>query len=151
MNRLISSVFSVLLLLCTTGVHAWQQPDRYHAPYYGADSYLYRAERPYGYRQGVNQRQGIRIVKASDADGYSLRIYTRGMRPEDISISTMRGRIRLEAEAQAWRKWRNEQQNVRASMHGRFVRTLSLPRDADVAGMETRVTDGMLEIRIPRR
>ncbi len=109
MNKFLLSVFSLSLLMCTTGVLAWQQPERYHIPYYSGDSHLYLAEQPYGYRQGVNHRQGIRIEKASDAHGYLLRIYTKGMSPEDITISIERGRIRLEAEAQAWRKWRNGQ------------------------------------------
>lgn len=151
MNKFKVSVFALVLSVSTTAALAWQQPDRYYTPYYSGDSQLYPAEQPYGYRQGINQRRGIRIEKASDADGYLLRIYTRGMSPEDISISIRRGRIRLETTALAWRNWRDEQRNVSASMHGRFVRTLPLPRDADAAGLESRVTDGMLEIRIPRR
>jgi HSP20 family molecular chaperone IbpA len=156
MNRLLLSVFSLALLASTTGVLAWQQPERYHAPYYSGQYYhgggsRYRPEQPYGYRQGVNQRPGIRIEKASDADGYLLRIYTRGMSPEDVTVSTGRGRIRLETATLAWRNWRDGQRNARASTYGRFSRTLPLPRDADAAGLETRMTDGLLEIRIPRR
>jgi HSP20 family molecular chaperone IbpA len=156
MNRILLSVVSLALLACTTGVLAWQQPERYRAPYYSGqyyhgDSHRYRAEQPYGYRQGVNQRPGIRIEKASDADGYLLRIHTRGMSPEDITVSTGRGRIRLETATLAWRNWRDGQRNARAGTYGRFSRTLPLPRDADAAGLETRMTDGLLEIRIPRR
>jgi HSP20 family molecular chaperone IbpA len=156
MNRILLSVFSLALLACTTGVLAWQQPERYHAPYYSGQyyhggSHRYRAEQPYGYRQGANHRPGIRIEKASDADGYLLRIHTRGMSPEDITVSAERGRIRLETATLAWRNWRDGQRSARASTYGRFSRTLPLPRDADAAGLETRVTDGMLELRIPRR
>jgi len=151
MNKFLLSVFSLSLLMCTTGVLAWQQPERYHIPYYSGDSHLYLAEQPYGYRQGVNHRQGIRIEKASDAHGYLLRIYTKGMSPEDITISTARGRIRLEIATLASRNWRDRQQTARATSYGRFSRTLSLPRDADPAGLVTRIMDGMLEIRIPRR
>jgi len=156
MNKSLLSIFSLALLGCATNVLAWHQHDRYHAPYYSGryysgDSHLYRAEQPYDYRQGVNQRPGIRIEKASDTDGYLLRIYTRGMSPDDIIVSTERGRIRLETATLAWRNWRDGQRSARASTYGRFSRTVPLPRDADVAGLETRVTDGMLEIRIPRR
>ena len=151
MNKFLLSVFSLSLLMSTTGVLAWQQPERYHIPYCSGDSHLYMAEQPYGYRQGVSYRQGVRIEKARDADGYLLRIHTRGMSPEDITVSTERGRIRLETATLAWRNWRNGQRNAGASTYGRFSRTLPLPRDADAAGLETRVMDGMLEIRIPRR
>lgn len=151
MNKFLLSVCSLPLLASTSGVLAWQQPDQYYIPYYSGDSYLYRAEQPYGYRQGVNQRTGIRIEKASDAEGYLLRIYTRGMNPEDITIRTERGRIRLEATTLAARNWRDGQRTARASAYGRFSRTLSLPRDADAAGLVTRVAEGMIEIRIPRR
>jgi HSP20 family molecular chaperone IbpA len=156
MNKFLLSVFSLALLACMTGVLAWQQPGRYHATYYSGqydsgDSHLYRAEQPYGNRQGVNQPRGIRIEKASDADSYLLRIHTRGMSPEDITVSTERGRIRLETTTQAWRNWRDGQRNVRASTYRRFLRTLPLPRDANAAGLETRRTDDMLEIWIPRR
>ncbi|MDX1698854.1 MAG: hypothetical protein R3308_11230, partial [Thiohalobacterales bacterium] len=84
MNRILMSTVSLALLTCTTGVLAWQSPERYHAPYYSGryysgDSHRYRSEQPYGYRQGVSQRPGIRIEKAGDANGYLLRIHTRGM------------------------------------------------------------------------
>ena len=156
MNKFLLSVFSLSLLMCTTGVLAWQQPERYHIPYYSGqyysgDSHLYRAERPYGYRQGVSHRQGIRIEKARDADGYLLRIYTKGISPEDITVSTTRGRIRLEIATLASSNWRDRQQTAQAISYGRFSRTLSLPRDADPAGLLPRLMDGMLEIRIPRR
>jgi hypothetical protein len=92
MNKFLLSVFSLALLACMTGVLAWQQPGRYHATYYSGqydsgDSHLYRAEQPYGNRQGVNQPRGIRIEKASDADSYLLRIHTRGMSPDDITLA----------------------------------------------------------------
>ena len=151
MNKFLLSVFSLSLLMCTTGVLAWQQPERHHIPYYSGDSHLYLAEQPYGYRQGVSHRQGLRIEKARDADGYLLRIYTKGISPEDITVSTARGRIRLEIATLASSNRRDRQQTARAISYGRFSRTLSLPRDADAAGMETRVTYVMLEIRIPRR
>lgn len=152
MKRFLLSVFSLALLVCTNGVLAWQQPERHHAPYYSGQYYsgdrqFHRERRPYGYRQGISQRPGIRIEKAGDADGYLLRIHTRGMSPEDISVSTERGRIRLETATLAWRSGRN----VRASTYGRFSRTLPLPHDADAAAMEMRVAEGILEIRIPRR
>ncbi len=150
MNRILMSLISLPLLASTSSVLAWQPAERYQDPYYGSEDYLYRAEQPYGYRQGVDQRPGIRIEKTSDADGYLLRIYTKGMNPEDIAISTGRGRIRLEATTQAWRNWQDGQRTARASAYGRFSRTLRLPRDADAAGLETRITDGLLEIRIPR-
>ena len=153
MNKLLWSVFSLVLLSCSTGVLAWHQPDRYHTPYYSGQYYhgnsdFYRAERPYGYRQGVSQRPGIRIEKASDADGYLLRIYTRAMSPEDINVSTELGRIRLETKTLAWR---NGQRSVRASTFGRFSRTLPLPPDADPSRLETRVTDSVLELWMPRK
>jgi HSP20 family molecular chaperone IbpA len=152
MDRLLLSVVSLVLLASATEVLAWQEAERYHAPYYSGRYYsgdrrFYRVRQPYAHRQGISQRPGIRIEKASDADGYLLRIHTKGMSPEDIALSTERGRIRLETAALAWR----DSPNARASTYGHFSRTLPLPRDADTAAMETRVTDGMLEIWIPRR
>ena len=153
MSKLLFSVFALAILSCSTGVLAWHQPDRYRAPYYSGQYYhdnsdFYRSERPYSYRQGVNQRPGIRIEKASDADGYLLSIYTRGMSPEDITISTKHGRIRLETKTLAWR---DRQQSARSSTYGSFSRTLPLPPDADTSRLETRETDGMFEIWIPRK
>jgi HSP20 family molecular chaperone IbpA len=155
MDRFLLSVFSLVLLASATEVRAWQPPERYHAPYYSGryysgDSHFYRKRQPYGYGQAISQQPGIRIEKDSDADGYLLRIYTRGMSPEDIIVSTERGHIRLETARLAWRSWRDVHRDAAARTYGRFSRTLPLPRDADVAGLETRVTDDVLEIRIPR-
>ena len=158
MMRCVPSIVSVLLLAVASGALAWQEPGRYRAPYYSGqyysgNSYLYRERQrqPYAYRQDAGERPGFRIEKARDADGYLLRIHTRGMRPEDITVSTEGGRIRLETATLAWRNWQDDRRRARASTYGRFSRTLPLPRDADVSGLETRVADGMLEIRIPRR
>ena len=152
MDRILLRMVSLALLIGADGVLAWQQADRYRAPYYSGQYYhgdarLRRAEQADGYRMGVEQRPAIRIEKASDAEGYLLRVHTRGMRPGDITVSTVRGRIRLQTAMLAWRNGRN----ARASMHGRFSRTLPLPADADPAGMHTRIQADLLEIRIPRR
>ena len=152
MDRFLLGMISLALLAGSTGVLAWQQPERHHAPYYSGQYYsgdrqFYRERQPHAYRQGVSQRPGMRIEKAGDADGYLLRIHTRGMGPEDITVSTERGRIRLETATLAWRN----SPNARASTYGRVSRTLPLPRDADVSAMETRVTNGILEIRVPRQ
>jgi HSP20 family molecular chaperone IbpA len=152
MDRFLLGMISLALLAGSTGVLAWQQSERHHAPYYSGQYYsgdrqFYRERQPHAYRQGVSQRPGMRIEKAGDADGYLLRIHTRGMGPEDITVSTERGRIRLETATLAWRN----SPNARASTYGRFSRTLPLPRDADVSAMETRVTNGILEIRVPRQ
>jgi HSP20 family molecular chaperone IbpA len=69
------------------------------------------------------------------------------MRPQDLTVSTERGRIRLESATLAWR----HSYTARAGTYGRFSRTIPLPRDADVAGLETQLAEDGLEIRIPRR
>lgn len=85
----------------------------------------------------------IHIEKDRYEQGYLLRVYTEGVKPEDIQIKTDRGRLRLSVQT--------GQQQPGLAFHGSVRRSVRLPRDAVPSQLTTTSQDGVLEIRIPRR
>lgn len=85
----------------------------------------------------------IHIEKHRYAQGYLLRVYTRGVKPEDIQIKTDRGRLEISVQT--------GQQQPGLTFHGSIRRSLRLPRDAMPSQLTSTSQDAVLEIRIPRR
>jgi len=149
MKDIVLTVSALLLLSAATSAVAWSDHDGY--PVYsgypeGYGHYRARPERP-----GVGYRSGVHIERGTYADGYLLRVYSRGMKPEDIQVSADRGRIRLRSEMSSQRTWQDEQRRSRMAGFSSFSRSIPLPRDADASRLEVTPADGVLEVRIPRR
>ncbi len=85
-------------------------------------------------------------------DGYLLRVFTEGIRAEDIEVLAQPGRLRLGSQVTRQQEWQSDEpyHRSRVSSRGSIRRTVSLPPDADASQLTTSVQDGVLEIRIPR-
>lgn len=89
------------------------------------------------------------IVETGDA--LIVRAELPGCRREDIEISlengvlTLRGHRELEQETQERTYHRIERS------YGKFARSFTLPRSVDADRISANITDGVLEIRMPRR
>ena len=101
---------------------------------------------------GDRKRARVHIEKDRYEQGYLLRVYTQGIEPDDIEIRADRGRLRLRTAIAEQRDWQNQEpyRRSRLSSYTRIARSVRLPYDADPRGLETSVTDNVLEIRIPR-
>lgn len=84
-------------------------------------------------------------------DSLILRAELPGVRRDDIDISldngvlTLRGSRELEQESQECTYHRIERS------YGNFARSFTLPRSIDAERISANYTDGVLEIRMPRR
>ncbi|MGB5259271.1 MAG: Hsp20/alpha crystallin family protein [Gammaproteobacteria bacterium] len=109
-----------------------------------------RAYHPYaGPAASSHYRAGLRVHTGRTGDGYTVRINLDGARPEDIKVSTRRGRLVLQI-SQGSRYGRNHP-GARSVSQWRmcFRKQLRLPNDADRTRMTTRTNDGIMEIHIP--
>jgi HSP20 family molecular chaperone IbpA len=122
---------------------------------WGYGFYDYPGERgyhPYAESAGGNHYLGsLQLQTAMTEDGYYVRAYLEGLRPEDLQIYLRRNRLVLQI-AQGDRYGLYNPYARRASQwQVRFRRQLRLPYDADWARMTTSTRNGLMEIYIPRR
>ena len=89
-------------------------------------------------------------INASDQE-YTISVEVPGIKQDDIKLEirdnclTIAGEKRQEAEDKKKGYYRMERS------YGTFQRRLSLPEDADNAGIDARFSDGILTIRLPRK
>ena len=149
MKNYILTVFSVLSLTAVTAAVAWHDHEYYPAFQDLPD--WYGKYRPLPNRSGFGSRSSIHIERGTYEGGYLLRVYTRGIRPQDITVSAGRGRVRLQSEAGTRRDWQDEYRRSRVSGYSSFTRSITIPYDADASKLEITASDDLLEIRIPGR
>lgn len=90
----------------------------------------------------------------ADEDGVTVYMDVPGLRADDLEIElendtlTVRGERRMPygAEAEAGRR---EVRRIERSF-GRFERTLRVPTGLDPSGVEASLTDGVLQLRVPK-
>lgn len=149
MKNYILAVLSVYCLAATTAAGAWHDHGQF--PGFRDHPGGYGEYRPAPGRSGFGSRTRVHVERGSYAGGYLLRVYTRGIKPQDIEVDADRGRIRLRSEMSAQRDWRDEYRRSRMAGFSSFARSIPLPYDADASRLEVTATDEVLEIRIPRR
>lgn len=103
MKRLLVTVYSVFLLAATSSVFGGNEsaypgpgyvPDPYAAEHPAHDYAVPPAHPMHGpYSYSAPPR--IHVEKAMYQDGYLVRVYTRGITPEDIEVAADRGQLRL--------------------------------------------------------
>ena len=149
MKNHILTVFSVLFLSAATAAVAWHEHEYF--PAYRDFTGGYGEHRPVPDRSRFGSRSRVHIERGTYEDGYLLRVYTRGIKPQDIEVSAERGRVRLRSEVGTRRDRQDEYRRSRVSGYSSFTRSIPLPYDADASKLVITATDEMLEIRIPRR
>jgi len=151
----------LLLLAMASAVSAGNEssypgPDYVPEPYglgYPAPGHAVPPAHPMSRRYPYEAPSRIHVQKAMYEGGYLVRVYTRGITPEDIEVVADRGRLRLRSERSRQREWQSETPYRRSSMSTRssIRRTLRLPYNADATRLTTSVEEGVLEIRIPAK
>jgi len=149
MKSCILALFSVLSLAAVTAAIAWHDPEYFKA--FEGRSGLTGEYRPIPDRSGFGYGYRIHIERGTYDGGYLLRVYTRGIRPQDIAVSAGRGRLWLQSQAGTRRDWQDEHRRSRVSVSSSLRRSIPLPYDADLGKLEITVSDDLLEIRIPGR
>jgi HSP20 family protein len=85
----------------------------------------------------------------ADEGALVVRAEVPGIKPDEIQVQLESGRLTIAGE----RKPRTEREpsyHRRERRHGRFARTIQLPRDLDPEHAQADCRNGMLTIRIPK-
>ena len=137
---LIASVFFAALLPVTVwGYGFYEAPgDRNYSPTTGAES-------------GYHASGSLRLQKGMNEDGYYVRVYSEGLRPEDIQVYIRHNRLVLQVEQDKQYGLRHPNARYTSQWQLHFSKQLRLPYDADWTRMTTSTKDGIMEIQLPRR
>lgn len=144
MKNHILTMCSVWLIAGSAAALAWHDHGYYN-------SFPYQPGWMEETRPGLGYRARVHVEKEVYDEGYLVRVYAVGIKPQDIEVTVDRGRLRLRTEMGARRDWQDEYRRSRVSGYSYFSRNISLPYDADPGKMVITATDDVLEIMIPRR
>jgi HSP20 family molecular chaperone IbpA len=110
------------------------------------------SERPYTESAAGSHHSGsIRLQKGRSGDGYYVRAYLEGLRPEDVQVYVRGNRLVLEvAQGDRYGSYRPDAGSV-SQWQIHYRKQLRLPYDADWSRMTTSTNNGIMEIYIPRR
>lgn len=138
------TLLTAMLLLLMANIAQGQPPEFYGYPGY---------ERP-STPAPTNIRRGgaIRIEKSQDEQGYHLLIHTNGdVDPESVQVTVKGNSLLIERQQSMQQEERNDEGRFYSFSRSSssFRRRISLPRDADVAGMQRTVDRGVISITLP--
>lgn len=81
---------------------------------------------------------------------YLIRAEIPAVHKEDVKVTVDNGAITIEGERKQQTREKNERFHRTESFHGTFVRTFSLPEDANAEAVRCESKDGILTVHIPK-
>jgi len=99
--------------------------------------------------------RGQTFVPAFDVretkDAYVFEADLPGIREQDLDISIAGNRLSVGGKRESEQREENEQYSCAERAYGSFVRTFTLPDDADSQNVKAEFRDGVLQVKIPKR
>ncbi|MEM0948540.1 MAG: Hsp20/alpha crystallin family protein [Pseudomonadota bacterium] len=94
------------------------------------------------------------VAPASEAagadDAYRISVELPGVAQQDIDLGVQDGVVTLKGEKRTEREERGETWFFSERQYGAFSRSFRLPPDADPAGIDARLKDGVLTVTVPK-
>ena len=84
-----------------------------------------------------------------DNGTYVIQLAMPGVDPKDVEVSWMDNVLTVKGERKADHNTTGKDYFVRELAYGAFQRTFELPEGVDVAHVEAKYANGMLEVRVP--
>jgi HSP20 family molecular chaperone IbpA len=140
----ILTLLTAMLLLLMTNIAQGQPPEYYGYPGYERPS----APPPTNFRRGG----AIRMEKSQDEQGYQLLIHINGdVDPESVQVTVQGNSLLIERQQSMQQEERNDEGRFYSFSRSSssFRRRISLPRDADVGGMQRSTEAGVIRITLP--
>jgi len=86
-----------------------------------------------------------------DNDAYTIEIDLPGIKKNEVEITTEDNVLTVSGERKFQDEVAADDYYKVESRYGKFVRSFTLPEDADIEKIDAQVEDGVLEITIPKR
>ena len=86
-----------------------------------------------------------------DKERFLVRADVPGVQPEDIDVTMENGVLTLTGSRKSEQRMEHDGVHRVERVHGRFFRRFTLPDSADADRISARVTNGVLELHIPKQ
>lgn len=143
MNKFLVLCSMLLAIFTTQTVTAW--PSGY------ADSTRSPSAARSNTTRGSLPSSGFQIQHYSSANGYHVRIATRGESIAEVKVTIEGHRLTLSSQKFEQKQRRDSSGRYRKMRSGSFTQQITLPGDADMQSLRRREKPGMIEIFVPRR
>lgn len=90
----------------------------------------------------VNTREGT--------SAYHIEVDLPGVKKEDIDVNISEGVVTLSGERSVRNELKEDNYYKVESEYGKFERSFSIPKDADIENIHAETADGVLEVVIPK-
>jgi len=95
--------------------------------------------------------QGFALDFHETGDDYVLTASLPGVRPEDVEITTHGNVLTINAESKMEEgDAKDKNYHTRERFYGRYSRQMALPSDVNTDGVEARMENGVLHLRLPK-
>jgi len=103
-----------------------------------------------GLRGGGGGRWMPAVDLDESADAYTLTAELPGAKPEEVELEVRESTLTIRGEKRCEREEKKERGHWMERSYGAFVRSFTLPSDADVDRVEASFRDGVLTVRMPK-
>ena len=106
---------------------------------------------PFGERQALSMADWTPSCNVSESpEEYRIEAELPGVKEEDMELNVEERLLTLRGERREEKEEKSKKYHRMESSYGSFMRSFTLPDDADEAKMDAEYKDGLLTVRIPR-
>ena len=106
---------------------------------------------PFGEREALSIADWAPSCNVSETpEEYRIEAELPGVKQEDFELKVDDGVLSLRGERREEKEEKSKKYHRVESSYGSFMRSFTLPADADEGKVEAEYKDGMLKVRIPR-
>jgi HSP20 family protein len=96
--------------------------------------------------------QQVRMDVSEDDGAYVVRAEIPGVKKEDINVTIEGNQVAITAEVKDSREEKKGEKVLRSErFYGKVYRAFSLAQDVDEAGAQAKYSDGVLDLRLPKK
>ena len=90
-------------------------------------------------------------INTREEDAYYIEVDLPGVDKKDIDIDIQDNTLVISGERKLKDESKDDEYYKIESVYGKFERRFTLPEDADVAKIDAKSVDGVLEVKIPKK
>ena len=107
---------------------------------------------PFGDREALSIADRTPSCNVSETpEEYRIEAELPGVKQEDVEVNVEGGVLTLKGERREEKEEKKKKYHRIESCYGSFVRSFTLPNDADEESIQADYKDGLLSVRVPRR
>lgn len=104
------------------------------------------------YNEARTELLRMKVDVAEKSGAYTVSAELPGVRKEDIQVTIDGAQITLSAEVKREKEVAEDDRVLHAErLYGKLSRSFALPQEIDEAAAEARFSDGVLELRLPKK